>query len=32
VEFLGLSKNALGSDDFLKALFASVGEVALSEE
>jgi Ran GTPase-activating protein (RanGAP) involved in mRNA processing and transport len=31
VEFLGLSKNALGAEDFLKALFATIGEVPLSE-
>ena len=32
VEFLGLSKNALGSDDVLKGLFNSIGEVPLTEE
>lgn len=32
VEFLGLSKNALGSDDVLKGLFSSIGEVPLTEE
>lgn len=31
VEFLGLSKNALGTDDFLRLLFNCVGEVPLSE-
>lgn len=30
IEFLGLSKNALGNEDFLKQFFNCIGEVPLS--
>lgn len=32
LEFLGLSKNSLNSDEFLGKLFNSIGEIPLSEQ
>ena len=32
LEFIGLSKNKLNSEEFIKKMVNSIGEIALSEE